>query len=109
MNTRAYEIMIIVDGDEEDTKVDDVIQNVDTWVQDQSGQIVKNDKWGKRKFAYEINHKAEGHYVVLEMITGQIDMEPLERLLRLTDEVVRHKLIRLPEQEAIRRGLLEKT
>jgi small subunit ribosomal protein S6 len=109
MTTRAYEIMIIVDGDEEDAKVDDVIQNVETWVQDQSGQIVKNDKWGKRKFAYEINHKTEGHYVVLEMTTGQIDMEPLERLLRLTDEVVRHKLIRLPEQEAIRRGLLEKS
>ena len=109
MTTRAYEIMIIVDGDEEDTTVDDVIQKVETWVQDQSGQIVKNDKWGKRKFAYEINHKTEGHYVVLEMTTGQIDMEPLERLLRLTDEVVRHKLIRLPEQEAIRRGLLEKT
>jgi len=109
MTTRAYEIMIIVDGDEEDAKVDDVIQNVETWVQDQSGQIAKNDKWGKRKFAYEINHKTEGHYVVLEMTTGQIDMEPLERLLRLTDEVVRHKLIRLPEQEAIRRGLLEKT
>ena len=36
-------------------------------------------------------------------------MEPLERQLRLVDEVVRHKLIRLPEQEAIRRGLIEKS
>ncbi len=109
MSTRAYEIMIIVDGDEEDAKVDEVVQIVETWVQDQKGQMASTDKWGKRKFAYEINHKTEGHYVVLEMTTGQIDMEPLERQLLILDEIVRHKLIRLPEHEAIRRGLLEKS
>ena len=108
VTTRAYEIMIIVDGDEEDAKVDEIVQIVDTWIQGQNGQIATTDKWGKRKFADEINHKTEGHYVVLEMITGQLDMEPLERQLRLIDEVVRHKLIRLPEHEAIRRGLIEK-
>tara|TARA_B100001996_G_scaffold142487_1_gene108408 strand:+ start:2616 stop:2921 length:306 start_codon:yes stop_codon:yes gene_type:complete len=101
--------MIIVDGEEEDAKVDEVVQGVDTWIQEQNGQVTSTDKWGKRKFAYEINHKTEGHYVVLEMTTGQIDMEPLERQLRLLDEVVRHKLIRLPEHEAIRRGLIEKS
>ena len=61
---------------------------------------------GERRFAYEINHKTEGHYVVLEMTTGQVNMEPLERSLRLSDEVVRHKLIRLPDHEAQRRGLI---
>ena len=106
MNTRAYELMIIIDGDQEDTMVDEVVSGVDTWIQEQSGQVVKTDKWGKRRFAYEINHKSEGHYVVLEMTTGQVDMEPLDRTLRLTDEVVRHKLIRLPDHEAERRGLL---
>ena len=106
MNTRAYELMIIIDGDQEDTMVDEVVSAVDTWIQEQSGQVVKTDKWGKRRFAYEINHKNEGHYVVLEMTTGQVDMEPLERTLRLTDEVVRHKLIRLPDHEAQKRGLI---
>jgi len=106
VNTRAYELMIIIDGDQEDTMVDEVVSTVDTWIQEQSGQVAKTDKWGKRRFAYEINHKNEGHYVVLEMTTGQVDMEPLERVLRLTDEVVRHKLIRLPDHEAQRRGLI---
>ena len=44
---------------------------------------------------------------VLEMVTEPRDMAPLERTLRLADEVVRHKLIRLPDAEAARRGLLE--
>ena len=106
VSTRAYELMIIVDGDHDDATVDQIVTEVDTWVQGENGKLVKTDKWGKRRFAYEINHKTEGHYVVLEMTTGQVNMEPLERSLRLSDEVVRHKLIRLPDQEAQRRGLI---
>ncbi len=106
VSTRAYELMIIVDGDHDDATVDQIVTEVDTWVQGENGTLVKTDKWGKRRFAYEINHKTEGHYVVLEMTTGQVNMEPLERSLRLSDEVVRHKLIRLPDHEAQRRGLI---
>ena len=107
VSARAYEMMIIVDGDEEDAMVDDVVNRVETWLTEGGSRLVSTDKWGKRKFAYEINHKTEGHYVVLEMVTEPRDMAPLERTLRLADEVVRHKLIRLPDDEAARRGLLE--
>ena len=98
--------MIIVDGDHEDATVDEIVSQVDTWVQEENGTLANTDKWGKRRFAYEINHKTEGHYVVLEMTTGQVNMEPLERSLRLSDEVVRHKLMRLPDHEAQKRGLI---
>ena len=107
MKTRAYEMMIIIDGDEEDTMVDDVVSRVETWLTEGDSRLATTDKWGKRKFAYEIDHKTEGHYVVLEMVTEPRDMAPLERSLRLADEIVRHKLIRLPDHEAARRGLLE--
>ncbi len=107
MTTRAYEMMIIVDGDEEDTMVDEIVGRVETWLTEGGSRLATTDKWGRRKFAYEINHKTEGHYVVLEMVTDPRDMAPLERSLRLADEIVRHKLIRLPDHEAARRGLLE--
>lgn len=107
VSTRAYEMMIIVDGDEEDAMVDDVVSRVETWLTEGGSRLASTEKWGKRKFAYEINHKTEGHYVVVEMVTEPRDMEPLERSLRLADEIVRHKLIRLPDHEAARRGLLE--
>ena len=100
-------MMIIVDGDEEDAMVDDVVSRVESWLGEGESRLATTDKWGKRKFAYEINHKTEGHYVVLEMVTEPRDMAPLERTLRLADEIVRHKLIRLPDREAARRGLLE--
>ena len=107
VSTRAYEMMIIVDGEEEDAMVDDVVGRVEAWLNDGESKLATTDKWGKRKFAYEIDHKTEGHYVVLEMVTEPRDMAPLERTLRLADEVVRHKLIRLPDHEAARRGLIE--
>ena len=70
------------------------------------GEIATTDRWGKRRFAYEINHKTEGFYVVFEIVAEPGALDDLERSLRLADDVVRHKLIRLPDREAARRGLL---
>jgi small subunit ribosomal protein S6 len=68
--------------------------------------VASVDRWGRRRFAYQINHKWEGIYVVLEIVTEATNLDELERSLRLADQVVRHKLIRLPDAEAERRGLL---
>ena len=70
------------------------------------GRVATTDKWGLRKYAYEIDHKDEGYYVVLEIVTEARDLHEVERFLRLADETVRHKVIRLPDAEATRRGLL---
>jgi len=55
------------------------------------------DRWGKRTFAYEVNHKREGYYVVIEFSAGTQTVSDLDRMLGLADEVVRHKIVRLPE------------
>lgn len=106
---RAYELMIIVDSDTEDSGVDQVADRVSSFVAGLGGRIANEDRWGRRRFAYEINHKSEGIYTVLEFVTPGGDLAPLERTLRLADEVVRHKLIRLPEKEAIRRELFDES
>ena len=102
---RAYELMIIFDGDVEDTVVTEGLARVGQQVDASGGKVAKTDLWGRRRFAYEINHKFEGIYVVLEIVTEARDLEDAERALRLADEVVRHKLMRLPDKEAARRGL----
>ena len=104
---RAYELMIILDGDVEDTAVTEAIARVAQQVEAGGGQVAKTDLWGRRRFAYEINHKFEGIYVVLEITTEAVNLDDVERSLRLADEVVRHKLMRLPDREAARRGLVE--
>jgi small subunit ribosomal protein S6 len=106
---RAYELMIIFDGDLDDSRVQLFLNRITALIEAEGGDVVNVDKWGRRKFAYEINHKQEGIYVVLEWVVDAMDNPAFERVLRLADEVVRHKLLRLPEAEAERRGLFGST
>ena len=103
---RAYELMVIVDGAADDAGVDAAIRRIDEQVQAKQGEIKNTERWGRRRFAYEIDHKTEGYYLVLEILAEAGALDDLERQLRLADDIVRHKLIRLPDREAARRGLL---
>lgn len=103
---RAYELMVILHADVEESDVAARVEQVTQNVEANGGEVKTEDRWGKRRFAYEINHQQEGYYLVLEFVTETREMGTLERLLRLADDVVRHKLIRLPDDEAARRGLL---
>ena len=102
---RAYELMVICEGELDESAVSGVINRIHAEVEAKGGRTVTTDKWGKRRFAYEIDKKHEGFYVVFEVLTEPGALDHLESTLRLADEVVRHKLIRLPDHEAARRGL----
>jgi small subunit ribosomal protein S6 len=103
---RAYELMVILDTELDDEAIGATVTRIADLL-GQRGATVKNeDRWGRRRFAYEIDHKYEGYYVVYEFVGGT-DLDQLERALRLADETVRHKVVRLPDSEAARRGLLE--
>ena len=52
----------------------------------------------KRRFAYELKHRWEGYYVVLQARAEPAAMEELHRVLSLADEVIRHKVLRIPEE-----------
>jgi len=103
---RVYELMIIIDSDVAEADVDAVITRVAGLVNDEGGTLASTDNWGRRRLAYEINHKTEGTYVVWEVVTETAGLPDTERQLRLADDIVRHKLFRLPEREATKRGLL---
>ena len=60
---------------------------------------------GQAPLRVPINKKEEGYYVVFNLLAEGGALDEFERTLRISDEVVRHKLIRLPDAEAERRGL----
>jgi small subunit ribosomal protein S6 len=103
---RAYELMVIFDSGLDDLAIDDQVKSVAAQIATRGATVATTDRWGRRRFAYEIDHKTEGYYVVWQITADGADLEALERSLRLADEVVRHKLVRLPDHEAARRGLL---
>ncbi len=104
---RAYELMAIIDSDVASHDVEAVIARVAGLIENENGRIASTDNWGRREFAYEINHKTHGTYVVWQIVTESAGLPVTERQLRIADDIVRHKLFRLPEAEAARRGLLE--
>jgi small subunit ribosomal protein S6 len=103
---RAYELMVIIDAELDDEVIDATVKLIADLIGQRGGAVGREDRWGRRRFAYEINHKLEGYYVVYEFVGGT-ELDQLERALRLADETVRHKVVRLPDAEAARRGLLE--
>ena len=102
---RAYALMVIVDGEVDDAGVPAVIDQVKEQIALRQGDVKNVDLWGRRRFAYEIDHKHEGTYAVLEFVAPGTGLGDLERWHRLADPIVRHKLIRLPDSEAAKRGL----
>lgn len=103
---RVYELMVIFDTVVADTDVGGHVTSIGDTVEAEGGTVATTDNWGRRRFAYEIDHKWEGTYVVFEIVTEASDLSTVDRQLRLADEVVRHKILRLPDEEATRRGLI---
>ncbi len=103
---RAFEMMVILNAAVDEADVTACISQITENITAGGGTLKTQDRWGKRRFAYEINHQTEGYYFVLEFVTEAREMESLQRLLQLADNVVRHKIIRLPDKEATKRGLL---
>ena len=104
---RAYELMVIFSGDLDDGGAQAMSRQIIDQIAAKSGRVVgPPDWWGRRRFAYEINHKWDGHYAVYNVLAPGGALDDLERFLRIADEVVRHKLIRLPDHEAARRNMV---
>jgi small subunit ribosomal protein S6 len=101
---RPYEIMIIFDAGLEDGVIREGIDRVLDHVRSRSGSIGAVDRWGKRTFAYELKHHREGYYVVVEMTTTPEVVAEVDRMLFLSDEVLRHKVVRPPEATKARRA-----
>jgi small subunit ribosomal protein S6 len=103
---RAYELMVIIDGDLEDAAAQSRVASLADAIGGAGGVLHGTpDFWGRRQFAYPIDKKEYGYYVVFDLVAEGGALDDFERSLRIADEIVRHKLIRLPDAEAARRGL----
>jgi small subunit ribosomal protein S6 len=99
---RPYELMIILDATLEESAVQALINRTTEALTAAGGTVGRVDKWGKRRLAYEIGHRSEGYYLLLEITLGSDAVAGLDRSLRLADEVIRHKIVRVPEHRRTR-------
>jgi small subunit ribosomal protein S6 len=94
---RPYEVMVIFDADREDADVRAAVERHVELLKSKGAEMGTVDFWGKRRFAYRLKHRWEGYYVVLQARAEPPAMDELSRVLSLADEVLRHKVLRIPE------------
>jgi small subunit ribosomal protein S6 len=97
---RPYEVMIILDAGLEEDSIRAVLGRATETLQNAGGTVNRVDHIGKARLAYEIKHRSEGYYVLIEASAEPTAVSEVDRVLSLADEVVRHKVIRVPESAA---------
>lgn len=100
---RPYEVMVILEPALEESAVQLMINRSTEVLTKSSGTVNRVEKWGKRRLAYELNHRTEGYYVLFDVTSEPGPMDELDRALRLADDVLRHKIVRIPEKAAGRK------
>lgn len=97
---RPYEVMVIFDVGLEDADIRQQVERVLDLVRSRGGTPGEVSHWGRRTFAYEVKHRTEGYYVLVELMAEPDAVAEVDRLLTLEDSVLRHKVIRQPEKAA---------
>jgi small subunit ribosomal protein S6 len=95
---RDYEVLYIVRADVDDDKVQDAVKRVNTLIERSGGTPERTNLWGKRKLAYEVKHQKEGAYVLQDFQLEPERVPELEASLKITEEVLRHLIVRKPEK-----------
>lgn len=91
---RHYELMLILDSDLDERTINTTVEKLLKVIPSEGGTVDSVDVWGRRRFAYEINKKAEGYYVVVDFHAQPDTTKELDRQLGLNETVLRTKILR---------------
>ncbi len=91
-----YEVMYIVKPIEEEA-FEAVVSKFEDLITANGGTVEKTDRWGKKRLAYEIQKLQEGIYVLVTFTAEPAAVKELDRVMKITDEVIRHMIVRKGE------------
>lgn len=94
-SARDYELVLIISPEITDDVLDTTIDKVSQFITERGGTVSEVERWGKRKLAYPIKHSIEGSYVLARFKWNPALIKELEANLRISEEVLRHLLIKL--------------
>ncbi len=92
-----YEILLLLDPELPDGREEQIVQRIREEIERGGGTWEGHDAWGQRKLAYEIDHKADGAYHLLQFQSGPETLAEISRVLKITDGVIRHLAVRRPK------------
>src|SRR3569623_3448930 len=91
---RHYELMVILDPDLEERTVQPSLEQFLGVIRQAGGTVDKLDVWGRRRLSFEIGHKVEGIYAIIDITAEPAAVKELDRQLNLNEAVLRTKVQR---------------
>lgn len=91
---RRYETIFITHADLPEEDINDLVVRYSAIITDRQGTVIKIEKWGKRKLAYEINKQYRGFYVLLDFAGSSAIVTELERNLRISDQILKYMTVK---------------
>lgn len=96
-----YEKIIILDANLEDTAADETVGKIRDIIINQGGEILKTEKLGRRKLAYELNKHQKGNYIMLLFKSPSPTIAELEKQCKIMDPVIKFMVIKLTKKKQI--------
>ena len=96
---KAYELLFFVAPSIDEDSRAAVMKRIETTIADGKGTVDNVDVWGKRKLAYEINGLTDGVYTLIDFHADPAEVAELDRVLRISDVVVRHMIVKRTDRE----------
>jgi small subunit ribosomal protein S6 len=93
-----YEILLMLDPELPEERQSEIVQRTRELIQQGGGSVDTHDVWGRRRLAYEIDHKTDGVYHLLTFSAEPETLDEVSRVLKITDGVMRHLAVRRSER-----------
>jgi small subunit ribosomal protein S6 len=90
----AYEILLLLDPELPEERQNEIVGRARELIDRSGGSFGEHVAWGRRKLAYEIDHKGDGSYHLLTFEAEPATLEELARVLKITEGVMRHMATR---------------
>jgi small subunit ribosomal protein S6 len=95
---KAYELMFVLDPSLDEDSQSATMDKIQGVITSDGGSVDEVDPWGKRKLAYEVDDHKEGIYNVIQLHASPESIAELDRVLHITDAVIRYMLVRKDEK-----------
>lgn len=92
----SYEVLLMLDPELGEERVAEIVARAREIVEKQAGAWHAHEPWGRRRLAYEIDHKAEATYHLLTFDAEPATLDELTRVLKITEGAMRHMAVRRP-------------
>jgi len=103
-----YEHIFIARPDISPAQMESLIEETKALVEEKGGKIAKTEYWGLRNLAYRINKSRKGHYGLIDIDAPADVVAELDRLQRLSEDVIRHMTVRVDEHSEEPSAILTK-